>query len=612
MFRKILSFTTTAGKAFITVAAISMTAGELLWACLIYLAVNALFAVASGGAADLGRLAAAGVILLLAKTFCAILADWTKHYAGFDAVENVRTRLIRKLKKLSLGFFTRERLGELSTVIHKDVDSLESMVGHFLCVLWSDAAVAAIVGGWLFAKSPALGLCMISLLPFAVVSLLSGLRKSAAAQMRTNDDLADMASLFVEYTKGVPLMKAFSENGAFARKLGDSIEKFGESSANQAKVIADYTGRFGVFFELSSAVMLVVGVLLLRGGKVGGEVFLYFVVFSGVFYKPFSKMELYFLEFVKIKDSYRRVTRVLETPSVPNPQEPRDANEFDIDFENVSFSYESVGEGEFVNIQAQGGGARSPKGGLTGPPETPLQANACFNSTRYIGLERLREFSLRNIHFRVPRGQMAALVGPSGSGKTTVTNLLLRFWDAQAGSIKIGGVDIRDMDYDGLLDHISIVMQNVYLTSGSILDNIRIGKRGAAREDVIEAARRAQIHDFIAGLPNGYDTLVGENGVGLSGGQKQRVSIARAFLKDAPIVVLDEITSNVDPLNETKIQRAVSELAKNRTVLVIAHHLRTVRTADRIFVFDRGEITEDGRHEELLERGGIYARLWRA
>jgi ATP-binding cassette subfamily B protein len=258
---------------------------------------------------------------------------------------------------------------------------------------------------------------------------------------------------------------------------------------------------------------------------------------------------------------------VFHEPSVPNPQSPRDANEFDIDFENVSFSYESVGEGEF---------------------------------------------SLRDISFHVPRGHMVALVGPSGSGKTTVTNLLLRFWDAQTGNIKIGGVDIRDINYDDLLDHISIVMQNVHLTSGSILDNIKLGKRSATREEVIEASRRAQIHDFIAGLPRGYDTIVGENGVGLSGGQKQRVSIARAFLKDAPIVVLDEITSNVDPLNETKIQKAVSELAKNRTVLVIAHHLRTVRTAEQILVFDRGEIAESGRHEDLMARGGIYARLWQA
>jgi ATP-binding cassette subfamily B protein len=408
---------------------------------------------------------------------------------------------------------------------------------------------------------------MVSLLPFAFLALLLGMRKSGAAQKRTNDDLADMVSLFVEYTKGVPLMKAFSENAAFTRKLKGSIEQFGGSSANLAKVIAGYTGRFGFFFELSAAVMIISGAFLAYQGMVSIDVFLYFIVFSSVFYKPFSKLELYFLEFVKITDSYRRITAILQTPSVPNPQTPAEQSEFDITFEDVGFAYES-GEG----------GA----------------------------------FSLRNVSFHVPCGSLTALVGPSGSGKTTVTNLLLRFWDVQTGSVKVGGVDIRAMDYDDLLDHISIVMQNVYLSSGSILDNIKIGKSEATREEVVEAAKRAQIHDFIAGLPDAYDTIVGENGVGLSGGQKQRISIARAFIKNAPIVVLDEITSNVDPVNETKIQKAISALAKDRTVLVIAHHLRTIRRADQIIVFNGGRIEEKGTHEELLKNLRSYHTLWAA
>jgi ATP-binding cassette subfamily B protein len=573
MFKKILIFTSPAGKALIATATISLTAGELLWAALIYLAVDTLCATILGGTVNLGRLIAAGIILLFAKTLFAILADLTKHYAGFSAVENVRVRLIRKLKKLSLGFFTRERLGELSTVIHKDVDNLEAMVGHFLCVMWSDIAVALVVGTWLFSKNWILGLCMVSLLLPAIIALFLGLRKSSIAQKNTNDDLADMASLFVEYTKGIPLMKAFSENTAFTKKLEGSIEKFGGSSANLAKVIAGYTGRFGFFFELSAAVMIIIGALLVYKGKVNVDVFLYFVIFSNIFYKPFSKLELYFLEFIKIKDSYRRVTDILQTPSVPNPQNALTVNEFDIAFENVGFTYSSA----IDKANEQGGG---------------------------------NGFSLQNVSFYVPRGSLTALVGPSGSGKTTVTNLLLRFWDIQTGSIKVGGVDIRGMDYDDLLDHISIVMQNVYLTSGSILDNIRIGKNEAARDEVIEAAKCAQIHDFIAGLPEGYDTTIGENGVGLSGGQKQRISIARAFIKNAPIVVLDEITSNVDPVNETKIQRAISTLAKDRTVLVIAHHLRTIRRADQIIVFNNGRIEEKGVHEELMKSSGLYHTLW--
>jgi ATP-binding cassette subfamily B protein len=420
---------------------------------------------------------------------------------------------------------------------------------------------------------------MVSLLPPAVIILILGLRKSGVAQQRTNNDLADMTSLFVEYTKGIPLMKAFSENTAFTQKLKGSIEQFGGSSANQAKVIAGYTGRFGFFFELSAAVMLVAGALLVHRGKVNMDVFLYFVIFSSVFYKPFSKLELYFLEFAKITDSYRRVMGVLQTPSVPNPQCPEAVNEFDISFENVGFAYGS----------ANG--------------ETTGEATESGNGD---------EFSLRDVSFHVPRGSLTALVGPSGSGKTTVTNLLLRFWDIQAGSIKIGGVDIRTMDYDDLLDHISIVMQNACLTSGSILDNIKIGRNEASREEVIEAAKRAQIHDFISGLPKGYDTIIGENGVGLSGGQKQRISIARAFIKNAPIVVLDEIASNADPVNETKIQKTISALARDRTVLVIAHHLKTIRGADQIVVFNKGIVEKKGVHEELMKNNRLYHTLWTA
>jgi ATP-binding cassette subfamily B protein len=283
MFKKLFSFTTPAGKALIAVTTVGFVAGELIWACLIYLAVNLLFSLMRGGAADFGRLITAGVILLLAKAFFAILTDLTKHCAGFDVVENVRIRLINKLKKLSLGFFTRERLGELNTIIHKDVDNLEAMVGHFLCVMWSDITVAVIAGLWLFSKSWTLGLCMVSLLPLALVALLLGLKKSGAAQKRTNDDLADMVSLFVEYTKGIPLMKAFSENGAFTQKLKRSIERFGGSSANLAKVIAGYTGRFGFFFELSSALMLIAGAFLTYRGRSARRsscISLFFQVFS--------------------------------------------------------------------------------------------------------------------------------------------------------------------------------------------------------------------------------------------------------------------------------------------------------------------------------------------
>ena len=565
MNKKILSVVTGKGKALIVTATLAFTLAGLLGAYLMYLVVDMLNRIGTyHTASELTGLWIALFSVVLLKTLMAVVADMAKHFAGFDVVLTVRESLIKKLKQFSLGFYSKERLGEISTVIHKDVDNLEGVVGHFLSIMFSDILIALLLGGWLFAQSPLMGFAMVSLLPLAVLMLVTGFRKNLRLQQRTNDDLADMVSLFVEYTRGIPLMKAFSENPAFENRLQSSIEKFGVSARRQSKTVAGYVGRFSVFFELSYAVMIITGALMLYYGSLDIGTFLLFIIFSMEFYKPFRKTEKYWLDYLQVKDSYRRVEGVLEAPTVPVAEAPKKTKAFDITYETVSFSYETD------------------------------------------------EFTLKNINFKLPQGTLTALVGPSGSGKTTVTNLLLRFWDSERGSIKVGGVDIREMDYDELLANVSIVMQNVVLFADSLYENIRLGNRNATREQVIEAAKKAQIHDFIAGLPQGYDTKVGENGVGLSGGQKQRLSIARAFLKNAPIVVLDEITSNVDPVNETKIQKAISALAKDRTVLVIAHHLRTIQTADQILVFDKGELVEQGTHGALLEKGELYAQLWKS
>ena len=220
-----------------------------------------------------------------------------------------------------------------------------------------------------------------------------------------------------------------------------------------------------------------------------------------------------------------------------------------------------------------------------------------------------RKTVLKDVSLYAKPGQKIAFVGSTGAGKTTITNLLLRFWEPQTGSIRIGGLDIREMDYDYLLGKISVVMQNVILFSDTIANNIKVGNQHATQEEIEDAARRAMIHDFIINLPEGYETKIGENGLGLSGGQKQRLSIARAFLKDAPIILLDEITSNVDPVNEYKIQQAMSSLIRNRTVLVIAHHLQTIRNANQIIVMDKGHLVEYGTHAELAAKNGMYCKL---
>jgi len=503
-------------------------------------------------------------VLVVFKGICNMVADMAKHFAGFDIEERIRKNILLGLKKFSLGFFTKERLGEISTIIHKDVANMEGVVAHMWSRMISDFIVALILGIGLFIVDWRAGLAMVSFLPVAIWVLISGIKSGKALQKRSQDDLSDMVSLFVEYVKGIPLLKAFSESSKFQNKVNASAEKFGESSKQSAKNIAAYLGRYSFFLELCFAVLATAGALLVFQNSLSIYSYLMFVIISREFYKPFVGMEGHWMNYLKVTDSYRRLQTVLDAPVIESPALPKKPESYSITFEDVCFSYEKD------------------------------------------------EFAMKNVSCYLKQGSLTALVGPSGSGKTTITNLLLRFWEPQQGCIKIGTKDIRSIDYDELLSNVSIVMQNVILFADTIFNNIKIGDKKATKEQVIAAAKKAMIHDFIMGLPSGYETEVGENGVGLSGGQRQRISIARAFLKNAPVVILDEMTSNVDPVNEAKIQQAISNLAENRTVLVIAHHLRTIRSADNILVFNDGVINQAGNHDSLIEQKGLYHSLWTA
>jgi len=499
--------------------------------------------------------------LLALKTLSNAIADMSKHFAGFDLVERIREKIILKLKMFSLGFYTNERLGEISTVIHKDVDNMEMVVGHLWTRMSADFIVALILGIGLFCVDWRMGLTMVAILPIALFSLYRGIRSGMKAQEESQDNLADMVSLFVEYVKGIPVLKVFGEKGMFRDRLDHSVSEFGESSKNTSRLAAVSVGRYTFLIELAFALMATIGLWWTWHGEFSVFAYLMFIIVSKEFYKPFVNMESHWLNYIKVKDSYGRISHLLNAPVITNPEQPKTAERFDLSFEGVGFHYEKEG------------------------------------------------FEMKALTFHVPEGTVTALVGSSGSGKTTITNLLLRFWEPQAGKICIGGIDIREMDYDYLLGEISVVMQNVILFSDTIANNIKVGNRNATQEEIEEAARRAMIHDFIISLPEGYETKIGENGLGLSGGQKQRLSIARAFLKDAPIILLDEITSNVDPVNEYKIQQAMSALIRNRTVLVIAHHLQTIRNANQIIVMDKGQLVENGTHAELEAKGGVYCKL---
>ena len=564
MIKEIWNTLTLGGKRALSLSVTGFTLYALSGIAMMYIVLKSLEAVMSGSSMLLWYWIALAACLLI-KGGSNILADVKKHHAGFDIVFQIRKNIIYRLKAFSLGFYTNERLGEISTIIHKDVDKMEMVVGHVWTRMLADFIVSAILLTALVVYDPKMALLMISALPVAVLFLTLGLKRGERLEEKAGNDLADMVSVFVEYVKGIPLLKAFSESRRFEEKVEQTARDFGQSSKavsrNRAAVLAVY----GLIIDVSFWIMLTAGLLLLLTGNLPVYGFLLFAIISREFYKPFLALESHWVNYLTVTDSYRRIKKITEAETVPEPEKPIHPTEYAISFEDVSFSYEEGG------------------------------------------------FTMQNISFHTPARTLTALVGGSGSGKTTITNLLLRFWDVTDGAIRIGGVDVRDMSYDELLGSVSIVMQNVQLFADTIEGNIRLGKAAATQEEIITAAKKARIHDFILSLPDGYQTMIGENGVGLSGGQKQRLSIARAFLKDAPILLLDEITSNVDPVNEALIQEAISELAKDRTVLVIAHHLSTIRSADQILVFQDGRIVQSGQHETLLsDSDGYYHKLWNA
>lgn len=501
-------------------------------------------------------------VLVIAKGLCNMIADLKKHCAGFDVVQRIREKMIIQLKLFSLGFYTSERLGEINTVLHKDVDTMSAVIGHFWARTVGDFLLAFAVFFALAMMNVPLAVMMAAAIPVAVLFLVLSIKKSQSAEHDNNSALADMVSLFVEYVRGMPVLKSFANNTCFDESVLTAVETFGKTSIAASKIKARQLSIFGFILDAGYTLLIAGSAWMTFTGNISLYMFLIFAILSKEFFKPFASLETYYMQYVSAVDSYGRLNKILSAKPIEDKSDGVLPERYDIVFDNVGFSY-------------------APEG-----------------------------FALKNINFTVKENSMTALAGESGSGKTTITNLLLRFYDVHSGRILCGGHDIRAIAYDSLLDKISIVMQNVQLFNTTVAENIRVGKRGASEEEIIEACKKARIHDFIISLPEGYKTHIGENGGLLSGGQRQRISIARAFLKNAPILILDEMTSNVDPVNESLIQDAVTELAKNRTTIVIAHHLKTIQNADEILVFKNGALVESGTHNALLEKNGYYKVLW--
>lgn len=502
------------------------------------------------------------ICTIIVRSILGFIADIKKHETAFDLSKEIRNSLITKLKLFNLNFYTKERLGKISTILQKDIDNMANIVGHVWVKMLSDIIYILIVFIVLYSYSRLLDLILISSLIIPIVFLMKSIKKSMIIELETSDSQIRMVNALIEYIRGIYVIKTFSNNTYLDEQLDKKIEKFGENSKRNTKSKGGQLALYSFLLDCSYVFTVFVGYYFVSHEYMTINNFVIFIVISREIYKRLGNASFLYMNYISASDSYKRIEKITNTEIIKDDKKYNYSGLNEIKFNNVSFCYQKNG------------------------------------------------FCLDNINFTVKRNSITALVGESGSGKTTIINLLLRLYDVNKGNIYIGKTNIKEMSYSDLLDTISIVSQDVQIFNSTIYENIAIGKKNATKDEVILAAKKARIHEYIIGLKQGYNTFVGENGSFLSGGQKQRISIARAFLKDSPIMLLDEITSNMDSLNEAMIQESISELSKDRAVLIIAHRLRTIKDADQILVMNNGNILEKGTFTQLKENKGYFYKLY--
>jgi ATP-binding cassette subfamily B protein len=543
-----------------------------------------------GGVLDRNRLWLLLALGLAAAVlyFLAYRDEYRKTYTtAYSESEKIRLEVAEHIRHLPLSFFNNKDLSELTTNMMADCTSVEHVMSHVTPTLFG-AVITDIFTCLLLALYDwRMALALFAALPIGLGLVLGSRKLQALLGERHVRAKLEVSEQVQEYLEGIKVVKAFGISGEKSKALEGALR-------NMMREAIKFEGLTGIFIITASMILQVgiglvvlTGVFFLTGGSPAGAVtgavtglgvipFLTFIMIAAKIYSPLIVIFTLLPEFFYFLVSAQRMLKVRREPVMAGDERINLEN-YHIELRNVSFAY--TGDNS---------------------PETPAG-----------GMSRGGGDVIKNISLSIPQGAVTALVGPSGSGKSTVSRLIARFWDVREGEILIGGRNIRNIDPEKLMSYMSFVFQDVVLFNDTVKNNIRIGREGAGDEEVYAAAKTARCDGFIRELPEAYDTVIGENGSTLSGGERQRISIARALLKDAPIVLLDEATASLDPENETLIQEAISELVKNRTVIVIAHRLRTVLGADKIAVLDKGRLVEEGSGKELLARDGLFARLYR-
>jgi len=509
-----------------------------------------------------------GAAKILLLVFGFLILSFFTHLQQYKAtyglvyreVKNVRISLAERLRKLPLGYFGKRDLADLTETIMGDVNRLEHVWSHCLGYLYGSYISTAIIAVMLFAYNWKLAIACLWGVPVAFL-LLFGSRKMSARNSEITKAAAVQVSDGIQETlENIREIRATNQEGRFLKALNDKIDHHESRMIHTELTNGIFVNAASVIMRLGVATTILAGTGMILSGEISFMVLFMFLLVITRVYAPFDQALALIAEMFLSQVSADRLMGIYDAKTAEG-SERFSPEGHDIVFENVGFAYDN-------------------------------------------------EQVLRGVSFTAKEGEVTALVGPSGSGKSTCARLAARLWDIDSGAIRVGGVNIADIDPETLLTDYSMVFQNVVLFDDTVMENIRLGKHGATDEEVRAAAKAANCDEFVEKLPQGYDTPIGENGARLSGGERQRISIARALLKDAPIVLLDEATASLDVENETKVQGALSRLLTGKTVLVIAHRMRTVEAADKIVVLKDGKVAEEGRPEELLAReDGMFRRM---
>ena len=501
-----------------------------------------------------------GIIFMIVMYIFAVLQYRSTYTTVYDESANRRISLAEKLRKLPLAFFGEKNLSDLTATIMDDCTDLEHTFSHAVPQLFASIiSILFITVGMAFYNWQ-LTIALFWVVPLAAAILLFSKKEIQKSNESNYLNKRMVTEHIQEGLDTIQEIKSYNQERDYLEKLDASIDTYEKVLTRNELVLGILVNGSQSVLKLGLASVIIVGANLLASGTIDLFTYLIFMVIGSRVYAPISEVmnniaALFYLDV--------RISRMNEMEALPVQHGTTDFTPkgYDIEFQQVDFAYE---QGKQI---------------------------------------------LKNLSFTARQGEKTALVGPSGSGKSTAARLAARFWDIQSGKITLGGQDISRIDPETLLTNYSVVFQEVVLFNASIMDNIRIGKRDATDEEVRRVARLAQCDEFVTKMPQGYQTIIGENGETLSGGERQRISIARALLKDAPIVLLDEATASLDVENETKIQAGISELVRNKTVLIIAHRMRTVANADKIVVLENGSVAEMGTPEELKKKNGIFARM---